>query len=147
MRLTLRRRIGIMHVYLEKIMTERACRRLEKKAKKTFMSLLYGAAAGFVNGLLGAGGGMLVVPALTMSGLNRKKAHANSVAVIMPLSLLSASMYLLSGSVKLTDAAPYIPSCLLGAAAGSLLLGKFPDKWLKRIFAGFMIWAGIRIFL
>ena len=90
---------------------------------------------------------MLAVPALTMSGINLKKAHANSVAVIMPLSLLSASMYLLSGSVKLTDAAPYIPSCLLGAAAGSLLLGKFPDKWLKKIFAGFMVWAGIRLFL
>lgn len=120
---------------------------LKNKVKSNLKTILYGAGTGFVNGLLGAGGGMLAVPALVSSGLSRKKAHANSVAVIMPLSLLSAVMYLCSDSVSLGDALPYIPSCLIGAAAGSLLLGKFPDGWLKRIFAVFMIWAGIRLML
>ncbi len=102
---------------------------------------------GFVNGLLGAGGGMLAVPILERSNLEKKKAHASAVAVIMPLSLLSAVLYLINGSVTVGDAVKYIPWGLLGAAVGTFLLKKLPDKWIRRLFAIFMIWAGIRLFM
>ncbi len=120
---------------------------MKTKTKKFFLTVLGGTAAGFANGLLGAGGGMLAVPILKKHGLKTKEAHSNSVAVIMPLSLFSAVMYLLNGSVKLSSARPFIPWGLLGAAAGTLLLKKLPDKWIKRLFAAFMIWAGVRLML
>lgn len=90
---------------------------------------------------------MLAVPALQKCGLERKKAHANSVAVIMPLSLFSAVLYLINGNVTLSDALPFVPWGLIGAAVGTFLLRKLPDKWIRRLFAIFMIWAGIRLLM
>ena len=65
-----------------------------------------GGAAGLVNGFFGGGGGMVLVPLLMgRCGLDRRRAFANSVAIILPLCPdkgtclhydpnLSASVYL-----------------------------------------------------
>lgn len=108
---------------------------------------LGGFASGFINGMLGAGGGMIAVPTLSSQGLDRKKAHANSVAVIMPLSLFSAILYLSSGKVTASDALPYIPLGALGSFLGTIFLAKISNSILKKIFALFVIWAGVRLFL
>ena len=102
---------------------------------------------GIVNGLLGAGGGMLAVPLLKSAGADQKQAHASSIALIMPLSLFSAILYLCQGRVALSDAAVYMPAGAIGAVIGAWLHGKICDKWLRRIFALFMIWAGVRMWM
>lgn len=106
-----------------------------------------GVIIGVVNGLLGAGGGMLAVPLLKKSGLEQKEAHATSIAVILPLSVISAATYLLKGSVTLSDSIPYLLPGAIGAVIGAVLLGKISDKWLRRVFGVFMIWAGIRLLM
>ena len=100
---------------------------------------------GVLNGLLGAGGGMLAVPMLKKFGLEQTKAHATAVAVIFPLSILSACIYLYMGHFELSQATGYLLPGALGALAGALLLAKIPAKWLRKIFACFMIWAGVRM--
>lgn len=115
--------------------------------KKGVLVILGGAATGFLNGLLGAGGGMAAVPILKAAGVKGNKAHACSVAVIVPLSAFSAALYLLNGSVKISDALPFIPWGLIGSALGALLLKKIPSKWLQRIFGVFVLWAGVRLML
>ena len=106
-----------------------------------------GVIIGVVNGLLGAGGGMLAVPLLKNSGIEQKEAHATSIAVILPLSVISAATYLLKGSVTLSDSIPYLLPGAIGAVIGAVLLGKISDKWLRRVFGVFMIWAGIRLLM
>jgi len=106
-----------------------------------------GLAVGIVNGLLGAGGGMLAVPLLKRSGLTTKESHSNAVGVILPLSIFSAILYLSSGRVDIMDAVPYIPGGLIGAFIGTKLLKKIPAKILKKLFSAFMIWAGIRLLM
>lgn len=106
-----------------------------------------GTVVGVVNGMLGAGGGLLVVPLLKKSGLSQKEAHANAVAVILPIATLSGLLYLLGGHVQLGEAAVYMPTGLLGAWIGTLLLRKISTVWLARIFNGFMIYAGVRLLL
>jgi len=113
--------------------------------KQNALSALGGAAVGILNGMLGAGGGMLVVPMLKKLGLDQTKSHATAVAVIFPLSILSAGAYLLLGRFALGQAAAYLLPGAVGALAGGLLLAKIPAKWLRKIFACFMIWAGIRM--
>lgn len=118
-----------------------------KKLKSNITIATSGLAIGVVNGLLGAGGGMLAVPFLKKLGLEQKKAHANAVAVILPISILSASLYIIKDYVNLSDALPFIPTGVLGAVLGTFLLKKISPLWLKRIFGGFMIYAGVRLLL
>ncbi len=110
-------------------------------------TILFGAAAGFVNGLLGSGGGMIAVPALRSQGLGPQKAHATSIAVISPMCLLSAAIYLFRGDVSITDALPYLPAGALGAFIGAKLLPKISDTLLRRLFGAFAVWAGLRMLL
>lgn len=114
---------------------------------KTLLIISGGLLTGFVNGLFGAGGGMLSVPILGKYGLKKKESHASAVAVIMPLSIFSATLYLLNGSVTINDAVKYVPWGLLGATTGTFILKQLPDKWIRKVFSIFMIWAGITLFM
>ena len=107
-----------------------------------------GMLAGFINGFLGTGGGILLVFLLGLvlpDGEDKDNAardrFATVIAVIIPLSLVSAMIY--SDSVPPTLAAPYILPGMLGGAAGGCLLDRINVKWLKKIFALMVIWAGI----
>ena len=91
------------------------------KKNNIFISAM-GILTGFVNGLLGAGGGMIAVPSLKKAGLEQKKAHANAVAVILPITLLSAILYISKGYVNLSDAYIYMPTGVIGAVIGSYIL-------------------------
>ncbi|MEG1887773.1 MAG: sulfite exporter TauE/SafE family protein [Oscillospiraceae bacterium] len=115
------------------------------KSAKDLWLIIGGFCIGVINGLLGAGGGMLAVPLLKSVGLSTKEAHANSLVVILPLSIFSAILYLVYGRVALMDALPFIPAGLIGAFLGTVLLKKVPDAWIRRIFALFIIWAGVKI--
>ncbi len=115
------------------------------KKQSNVIKIIFGFLIGLINGFLGAGGGMIAVPALKQSGFSQKEAHENAIAVILPLTILSAALYLYRGSVTLTDALPFIPSGLVGAIVGTFLMKKISNIWLSRIFGGFMIFAGIRM--
>ncbi len=106
---------------------------------------LAGALAGVVNGLFGAGGGMLLVPLLTFLGaFGEEDIFPNSVSIILPLSAVSLSVDALHGGLPFSDALPY----LLGGAIGGLLAGltgnKIPVKWLHRILGFMILYGGVR---
>ncbi|MGN0474911.1 MAG: sulfite exporter TauE/SafE family protein [Acutalibacteraceae bacterium] len=109
--------------------------------------IIGGSLAGFINGLLGSGGGMIAVPALEKSGLDAKQAHSGSIAVILPLSLFSACMYIGGGRVEISDALPYVPAGIIGSFCGAWLMKKISSDLLRRIFGGFAIWAGVRMLM
>ena len=117
------------------------------KIKDGLKNGVQGIAVGLVNGVFGAGGGMLAVPLLKKSGLDQKSAHANAVAVILPITVISAILYILKGKVALSDSLTYIPTGLIGAVIATFALKKISNKWLRRIFGGFMIYAGIRLLI
>lgn len=104
-----------------------------------------GVLVGIINGLLGAGGGMLAVPLLSLLGVEGKKSHATSLAIIVPLSAVSAAVYLAGGRFALSDALIYLPGGIIGAVAGGLLLPRISVGWIKIAFAGLLLWGGIRL--
>ncbi|MBQ6714198.1 MAG: sulfite exporter TauE/SafE family protein [Clostridia bacterium] len=120
---------------------------MKKKPKKIFKNTLMGILIGIVNGCFGAGGGMLAVPLLKRNGMEVKESHANAVAVILPITVISAIVYMWKGYVEFSDALPFIPSGVIGAGLGTLILKKISPFWLKRIFGGFMVYAGVRLIL
>ncbi|MDR0992716.1 MAG: sulfite exporter TauE/SafE family protein [Ruminococcus sp.] len=110
------------------------------------LSRVFFAAAGFVigtiNGVFGSGGGVAAVPALEHAKIPVKKAHASSLAVTLPLSIVSAVVYSGSGDFPIKDALVLIPFGLAGAIIGSLVLKKIKNVWLKRIFGVLLIGSG-----
>ena len=114
--------------------------------KNKLVTCVLGFFVGIINGLLGAGGGLLAVPALKKLGMSQKDAHRNAVAVILPLAALSAALYLVRGNLSLSDTLIFIPGGLVGAGVGTLLLKKISPKWLAAIFGAFMIYSGVRLF-
>jgi len=107
-----------------------------------------GALAGAANGFFGAGGGMFLVPLLaSWSKLEERRAFATSVAVILPLSMVSAVIYFMRGGINFTSAWPY----LVGGALGGVIAGKVFKKldmvWLRRVFGAFILYGGIRAVL
>ncbi|MBE6577419.1 MAG: hypothetical protein E7653_04715 [Ruminococcaceae bacterium] len=109
--------------------------------------LLAGLFAGAVNGLLGAGGGIITVFALTkiykekMSEKNDVFAHA--LCVMLPLSLLSCILYLSKGNFSAEGFGVFVLPAVLGGAVGGLLLDKLKAVFLRRLFASLVIISGI----
>ncbi len=113
--------------------------------RHTWVPQLAGALAGLANGLFGGGGGMVWVPLLSRFGhLPPQKLYATCVGVIFPVCLVSAAVYLCKTDFSFLAALPY----LLGGAAGGLIGGKLyrrvNPKWMKRLFAAFLIYAGVK---
>ena len=106
------------------------------KIKDSLKNGVQGIAVGLVNGVFGAGGGMLAVPLLKKSGLDQKSAHANAVAVILPITVISAILYIVKGKVALSDSFTYIPTGLIGAVIATFALKKISNKWLRQYLAG-----------
>lgn len=104
-----------------------------------------GALAGAANGLFGSGGGLFLVPMLAgWVKMKEKKAFASSVAVILPLSVLSAAVYWLKGAMDFTLAWPYLLGGFLGGAVSGKIFKKVPVLWLRRGFGLLIIYGGIR---
>lgn len=114
---------------------------------KGITKIIGGLAIGTVNSTLGAGGGMIAVPMLRKSGMEQNRAQANAVALIMLLTAASAGIYIYTGKVTFGDALPYLPAGLIGSVLGSFILPKIPTKILGKIFALFMLLAGVRMLM
>ena len=107
-----------------------------------------GIAAGVVNGLFGAGGGMVLIPLfIKLSRMEEKRAFATSVAVILPLSLVSAAVYFFRGGFDLSAALPFIIGGGVGGFVGGKVFKKVSARFLKVTFALFMIYGGIRLMM
>ena len=101
--------------------------------------------AGAVTGLFGAGGGMVLVPLLTMlTALKEEAIFPCSIAIILPICLVCLAVTAVTGTLDWRSALPY----LIGSGAGGLLAGKWgqkiPVKWLHRGLGTLILWGGFR---
>ncbi len=111
--------------------------------KKFFVGILIGA----TNIILGAGGGMLTVPLYCKMGMEQSKAQINAVATILPITIISSIIYLLNGNVNLSDAYVFLLPGLFGSIIGTFLIKRISNNALSFVFAIFMIWSGVRLFI
>ena len=115
------------------------------KKRRIFLALA-GLFIGLVNGIFGAGGGMLAVPALTfIGGLDDRRSHATAIAVILPLCIVSTVVYSLRSSFEWGVVAPTVIGVFVGGIAGALLLKKLSNDVLSFLFYGLMLFAGLKM--
>jgi len=102
--------------------------------------LLQGAAVGAVTGLVGAGGGFLVVPALALlGGLPMAIAVGTSLLVIAMQSLAGFAGYLGHVAIDLRLAGLVVGAAIVGILIGGQLAGHVPQQALRKAFGWFVL--------
>ncbi len=108
--------------------------------------LLDGVVVGLVTGLVGAGGGFLIVPALVLlGGMPMSAAVGTSLLVIAMKSFAGLAGYMASVEIDWPLAAAITAAAVLGSLVGSRLNGLVEPDTLRKAFGYFVIAMGIVI--
>ena len=103
-----------------------------------------GAGAGFLSGLFGVGGGLVIVPALVLLvGMAQHRAHATSLAAIIPIAIVGASIFGRANNVDLVAAARLVVGSLAGVQVGARLMERLSGERLALVFGGFVILVAV----
>ena len=104
-----------------------------------------GACAGTVNGLFGAGGGMILVPLLSLlTDLKDDEIFPSSITIILPLCLVSLLATGKKAWVAWSTSLPYLLGGALGGLAAGIWGRKIPTPWLHRLLGILILWGGFR---
>src|SRR5262245_10258886 len=107
---------------------------------------LLGFAGGAIGGLLGVGGGVLFVPALTIFlGEPQIEAEATSLAVIVPVALVGAWRQRGFGNLHVRDAIWIGVLSPLGAVAGVVIANAVSQRTLELSFAALVLVIAVQL--
>ncbi|MFP3902116.1 MAG: sulfite exporter TauE/SafE family protein [Acidimicrobiia bacterium] len=107
-----------------------------------------GVVAGFLSGLFGVGGGILIVPALVLvMRLGQRLAHGTSLAAVLPIAISSMLGYALEGKVDWPVAALLAAGAVAGAVIGTHVLHLLPQRALAVTFAALLAVTAVRLLL
>lgn len=124
------------------------------KSKSRLILIAVGSlAAGIINGLLGAGGGIILIFVLApaLGGLyengdefyKRRDLMATSLSVMLPVSAVSAFRYGMNGMLDWGYISKIILPAILGGLLGGILLDKLKESFIMKLFAFLVIYSGI----
>lgn len=112
---------------------------------KKWGTAIAGIGAGLVNGLFGAGGGMVLVPLLTsLTDTPDSEIFATSVSIILPICLVSLGFTLAHTAISWQSAIPYLFGSAVGGIAAGVFGKKIPTKWLHKLLGILILWGGAR---
>lgn len=106
-----------------------------------------GLGAGFLSGLFGIGGGIIIVPLLVVIGYDIKKSSAISLGAVLLISLAGVISYASFGEVNWLLAALLAVGSVTGAQLGSRILGRLPAKTVQLFFAVFLLLVAVSLFV
>jgi uncharacterized membrane protein YfcA len=109
--------------------------------------LLIGLAAGFMGGMVGIGGGVIIVPALVMLlGMSQHQAQGTSLTMILfPVGILGVINYYRQGYVDFKYAGLLAVGFFIGSYLGSKYSLSLPQLTVKRVFAIVMMVLAVKI--
>lgn len=124
---------------------------IKSKKRGAIALLSAGFVAGIVNGLLGAGGGILIISAFSKIMKNelgeKKDIFVNSLCVMLPISAVSCLLYAIRGDLVSEGFGIYALPAIAGGIVGGLLLDRIKWGALKRLFAALVILSGILLIM
>lgn len=116
----------------------------EAKGRSVLLYIPVGLVVGLVTGLVGAGGGFLIVPALVLlAGLQMKHAVGTSLLVIALNSASGMLGHLNSTAVNWPLTLLITAAAIIGSLVGARLASKVPEQRLRRGFGYFVLAMGV----
>jgi uncharacterized membrane protein YfcA len=115
----------------------------------TFFTLvMIGLAAGFLGGMIGLGGGIILIPAMIFFlAMDQRMAQGTSIAVMLPpIGLFAVANYYKAGYVNLKYAIIIALVFMVGGYFGSKLALHVPVSTLKKIFALLLVLIAAKMF-
>ncbi len=113
-----------------------------------YVAALVGLVSGVTSGIFGVGGGIVMVPALTLwLRQDIKTAIGTSLAVIVPAACMGVFKHGQFGHVQWRLALAMIPLALAGGYVGAWLAKVTPSATLGRLFGGFLLLVGAYLLL
>ena len=114
--------------------------------KRTWLRLaLAGTITGAVNGLFGAGGGMVLVPMLAaFTDIEEENIFLSSICILLPMCVVSFLIGSMGNAFPIWEALPYLLGGTIGGVAAGLLGKKIPTVWLHRLLGLLILWGGLR---
>lgn len=107
-----------------------------------------GVLAGFLAGLFGVGGGILIVPGLVLAArMDQRLAHGTSLAAVVPISVASLLTYATHDNVDWPAALWLSIGAVAGAVIGTRLLHVLPQRSLGALFSIVLIASAVRLFI
>ena len=109
--------------------------------------VVLGLITGFMAGMLGIGGGIIVIPALAfILGFTQQSAQGTSLAMMLPpVGIFAVMNYYKAGHVDLKIAAILALFFIVGSIFGSKLAVKIPQDILKKVFGVFLLLVAIKM--
>ena len=109
--------------------------------------IILGIAAGWLSGMMGVGGGIIIVPALMMIfGFSLRDAQGTSLAAIMPpVGFLAAYTFYKNGNLDVKVALYIALGFILGAYLGAKTNYAIKKELMEKIFAVLLIFVAVRI--
>ena len=106
-------------------------------------------AVGLINGFFGGGGGLICVPTLErVYKLDTKQAHATAVSIMLPLSIVSSIIYIISNScVNFAYAGAVTAGSIVGGIIGAFALKKVKGAFVRWLFIVILFVAGVRMII
>jgi uncharacterized membrane protein YfcA len=107
---------------------------------------LTGALGGFLSGMFGVGGGLVMVPLLMLiAKLDQRRATATSLVAIVPTALVSAINYGVNGQVSVLAGGLIAVGAVVGAPIGAYLLRRLPIDVLRWMLVGLLFVVALRL--
>jgi uncharacterized membrane protein YfcA len=109
--------------------------------------ILIGLVAGFVSGLIGIGGGVLIVPALVIFlGFSQKLAQGTSLGILLlPVGILAVMQYYKQGYLNINFVIIVSIAFVIGGFLGSKLALSISDEKVKKVFAIMMMLIALKM--
>jgi uncharacterized membrane protein YfcA len=108
-------------------------------------AIILGLVAGFLGGMFGVGGGIVMVPGLVLLlSFQQHRAHATSIATIVAIATAGVIPFAMEGEVDWLHAAVMVVGSLTGAYFGARYVSKIPAVWLARAFVAVALVASVR---
>lgn len=107
--------------------------------------LVTGLATGFLSGMMGVGGGVIMIPAMVLlAGFGQHAAQGTALAVMVPVGVTGALTHFKMGNVAKQYVPGLVCGIILGVILGSNLANRIEETALRLFFLAAMVIMGIR---